>query len=565
MVDTSTSLQAPAPVSTGLKRYWQQLRNVFDSLFNAMPDRAATNVRLLILLLVSALLVAVLINLALWWHDRDFRPLYGQGEHYNLGAIMEILDKQGIGYRINPDDGQLLVHSDQIASARMAMAAGGIVSTGARSWLPENSGMGSSHYEERMQYLAALEASLSDTISGIEAVRYARVHLAVPEQSVFFRSSPPAKASVYLELYSGMRLQPDQIEGIMRLVSGSVASLDEQEVTVVDQYGNLLSQPIVLAMLAGDGDNAQPYLTNRVRIESHLEQQLANILDAAVGAGRYRVDVAAELTRDKLEQSSEQFDPNIVLRSESVEGGVPYLMDKPAPITQGPPVPPVGPNLPQKKSSEDVGEQKVIRNYEVSRQISSETHYPGAIKRLTIAVLIDSTSLKDLAKSAATASDDTTDPDATTAASLKQSEERLTELVKQGVGFDAARGDAISLALLPFAPVPAPSTAAMDQKSINQWLDIVVKVIQVILLLVTCALILLGCRKLLRPGAAVQVGEQPIGIATADEQPVLQSGEKLSPISLEEQMARYRDLAQSEPEKVAAVLKDWINRNRANG
>ena len=565
MVDTSSSLQAPAPASTGLKRYWQQLRNVFDSLFNAMPDRAATNVRLLILLLVSALLVAVLINLALWWHDRDFRPLYGQGEHYNLAAIIEILDKQGIGYRINPDDGQLLVRSDQMASARMAMAIGGIVSTGTKPWLPENSGMGSSHYEERMQYLAALEASLSDTISGIEAVRYARVHLAVPEQSVFFRSSPPAKASVYLELYSGMRLQPEQIEGIMRLVSGSVASLDEQEVTVVDQYGNLLSQPVVLAMLAGDGDNAQPYLANRVRIESHLEQQLAKILDAAVGAGRYRVDVAVELTRDKLEQSSEQFDPNIVLRSESVESGVPFLMDKPAPITQqGPPVPPVGPNLPQKKSSEDVGEQKVIRNYEVSRQISSETHYPGAIKRLTIAVLIDSITLKELAKSTETAP---TDSDAAMAAALKQSEERLTELVKQGVGFDAARGDAISLALLPFALVPAPSATAMDQKSINQWLDIVVKVVQAILLLVTCVLILLGCRKLLRSGTTVtaRVSEQPIGIASANEEAVLKSGEKLSPISLEEQVGRYRDLAQSEPEKVAAVLKDWISRNHANG
>lgn len=553
MVDKSSPFQAPAAASTRLKGYWRRLRSGFDALFSSIPDRTATNVRLVLVLLVSALLVAVLINLALWWHDRDFRPLYGQGEHFNLAAIIEMLDKQGIGYRINPDDGQILVRSDQLASARMAMAAGGIVSTGTRTWLPDSSAMGSSHYEERMQYLAALELSLSETISGIEAVRFARVHLAVPEQSVFFRSSPPAKASVYLELYSGMRLQPDQVEGIMRLVSSSVASLDEQEVTVVDQHGNLLSQAIVMAMLAGDGDSAQPLLTNRIRMESYLEQQLGKILDAAVGAGHYRVDVAVDLTRDKLEQSSEQFDPNIVLRSESVESGVPYLMDKPAPITQEPTIPPVGAKVPE-KGPEQVGEQKVIRNYEVSRQISSETHYPGAVRRLTVAVLIDSDSLT-------LPSADAPNNVSASTVSLKESEARLTELVKQGVGFDAARGDAITLALLPFAVMPAPPAAQMDQQSINQWLDIAVKVIQIILLLVTCALIALGCRKLLHPGTTVS--EQPVGITDQAQAPA--GSATLSPISLEEQMARYRDLARGEPEKVAAVLKEWINRNHTNG
>ena len=544
-MDTSSSLQAPA---TGLKGYWHRLRGAFDALFNAMPDRTATNLRLVLALLVSALLVALLINLALWWHDRDFRPLYGQGEHFNLAAIIEILDKQGFGYRINPDNGQLLVRSDQLASARMAMAAGGIVSSGTKSWLPESSAMGSSHYEERMQYLAALESSLSDTISGIEAVRYARVHLAVPEQSVFFRSSPPAKASVYLELYHGMRLQPDQVEGIMRLVSSSVASLDEQEVTVVDQYGNPLSQPVVLAMLGGDGDHAEPLLTNRIRMESYLEQQLGKILDAAVGKGHYRVDVAVELTRDKREQSAEQFDPDIVLRSESVERGVPYLLDQPEPITQEPTVPPVGTTA-AANSPERVGEQKVIRNYEVSRQISSEIHYPGTVKRLTIAVLIDSNSL-----SSPLSADDG-------AASTVSAQ--LTELVKQGVGFDAARGDLVSLASLPFAIVPAAPETALDQKSINQWLNIAIKVMQIIVLLITCALIALACRRLIYRVTPPQITEQPVGITR--EAAVLQGADSLSPISLEEQMARYRDLAQSEPEKVAAVLKEWINRNHANG
>lgn len=550
MVDKNASLQSS--VGTALKKFWHPFRDWFVSLLRGTPGGPGTNQKLLILLVVSALLVAVLINTALWWHDRDFRPLYGYGEHYNMAAIIEVLDKQEIGYRINPDDGQLLVRSSQLSGARMAMAAGGIIATGSKPWMPENSGLGSSHFVEQMQYMGALETSLSETISGIDAVRYARIHLSVPEQSVFFRSRPAAKASVYLELYSGMRLQPDQIEGIMRLVSGSVATLNEQNVTVVDQYGNLLSQAIATALLAGSDGTGHAYLTARTRIESHLELQLSKILDAVVGAGYYRVDVAVDLTHDKIEQNSEQFDPNIVLRSESVESGTPFLMDKPAPINQTPAVPAVGAKAPETRQ-EDVGEQKVIRNYEVSRQISNETRYPGQLKRLTIAVVIDNGRLK---------------PET----SLQDSKARLTALVKQATGFDASRGDAVSLAILPFASVPPPLPAT-DQKSILRWLDLGIKVIQLIILVAIFLLVVIGCRRLLRGNSSSYVSQAGSNdtIApgmTGRYKSAVPDGEtppNLTSVSLEEQVARYQSMAQHEPEKVAAVLKEWINRNHANG
>ena len=141
--------------------------------------------------------------------------------------------------------------------------------------------------------------------------------------------------------------------------------------TVVDQYGNLLSQAIATALITGSDGTGHTYLTARTHIESHLELQLAKILDAVVGPGYYRVDVAVDLTHDKIEQNSEQFDPDIVLRSESFESGTPFLMDKPAPIGQAPRVPAPGEKAPE-PGQEEVGEQKVIRNYEVSRQISNE-------------------------------------------------------------------------------------------------------------------------------------------------------------------------------------------------
>lgn len=556
-MDKNTSLQSPESISAALKKYWHQLYGWSASILRGTPGSSGTNQRLLILLVVSALLIAVLINTALWWHDRDFRPLYGYGENYNMAAIIDILDKQGIGYRINPDDGQLLVRANQLSEARMAMASGGIIAFGSKPWMPEQSSLGSSRFVEQMQFLGALETSLSETISGISAVRYARVHLSVPEQSVFFRSRPAAKASVYLELYSGMRLQPDQVEGIMRLVSGSVATLNEQEVTVVDQYGNLLSQAIATALITGGDGTSDSYFTARARIESHLEWQLSKILDAVVGPGYYRVDVAADLTYDKIEQNSEQFDPNIVLRSESIETGTPFLMDKPAPIGQAPAVPAPGTQAPesgkQSGQQEDIGEQKVIRNYEVSRQISNETRYPGQLKRLTIAVVIDDDRLK---------------PETT----IQDSEAKLTTLIKQAAGFDASRGDAVSLAILPFASVPPP-LPSNDQKSFHRWLDLGIRVFQLILLAALLLLIVLGCRRLLRdgfllPSRSADINSPSVAGMADPFRTAVADGEiptDLTPVTLEEQVARYRVLAQDEPEKVAAVLKEWINRNHANG
>ena len=546
----NTSLQSSEGVSTVFKKYWHQLHGWFTAILKGTP--AGTNQRLLLLLVVSALLIAVLINTALWWHDRDYRPLYGYGEHYNMSAIIGILDQQGIGYRINPDDGQLLVRANQLSAARMAMATGGIIATGSKPWMPEQSGLGSSRFVEQMQFLGALETSLSETISGIDAVRFARVHLSIPEQSVFFRSRPAAKASVYLELYSGMRLQPDQVAGIMRLVSGSIATLDEQAVTVVDQYGNLLSQAIATALITGSDGTGHAYLTARTHIESHLELQLAKILDAVVGPGYYRVDVAVDLTHDKIEQNSEQFDPDIVLRSESFESGTPFLMDKPAPIGQAPKVPAPGEKAPE-PGQEEVGEQKVIRNYEVSRQISSETRYPGQLKRLTIAVVIDDGRLK---------------PETT----IQDSEAKLTTLIKQAAGFDASRGDAVSLAILPFATVPPPLPTT-DYKSVHHWLDLGIQVMQLVLLLALLLLIVLGCRKLLGGGSPSRsTGSISTAVPGITPGPTVTSAvtdsalpPERTPVTLEEQVAQYQRLAEDEPEKVAAVLKEWINRNHPNG
>ncbi|MFK0572406.1 flagellar basal-body MS-ring/collar protein FliF [Endozoicomonas sp.] len=521
--------------------YWLRIKTTLASLLKpGHQANTSVNVQLIWLLVISAFVIALLFSLMLWWHDRDFRPLYGQGEHYNMAGVVEILDKQGIDYRINPDNGLLLVRGDRLSAARMAMAAGGIVApaTAESPLLQEKQALGSSHFMEQMRYLATLEVSLSATIASLQAVRNVRVHLAVPEQSVFFRERPAAKASVYLELFSGTRLQPEQVEGIMRLISGSVAGLEEQQVTVVDQYGNLLSQSLVHGLSGSDEGISRQYLAARTRIETHLEMQLAKILDAVVGAGNYRADVAAELTLDRQEQNSERFGPATVLRSESIESGTPGLTN----LQQGqqglPAVAEVPANTPVAGSGETPGEQKIIRNYEVNRLVSNETRYPGQVKRLTVAVVINA--------------GDFGPP------SLPESQAKLTALVKQAVGFDAERGDEVSIGILPFAtPVPPPAENKVDL--LAPWVDLAIKTVLFIALI--AAIIMCGLwfrQRILSPGPASEtVSETETTAAIPDT--------RFPPASLEEHIDQLRNLTLNEPEKVATVLKQWIASNQYHG
>ena len=297
---------------------WQQF---YASLQPTAKARSSTNGALVWAVILGALFIALAISLLLWWQGRDYQPLYGLGEHYSTAAIVETLEKQGIHYRINPDSGQLLVSRQHIAQARMAMATAGIFLKNPmlQQELPPRDALGSSHFMEQAHYLAALEVSLSNTIASLTAVRSVRVHLAVPERTVFFREQPAASASVYLDLYGGTNLTPEQVEAIMRLVNSSVTGLSEQQVTVVDQYGNLLSESVAANLHSGQNTTSRHSLTARIGIEQHIERQLTKILDAIAGAGNYRVDVAADLTSNKEEINSEQFGPESVIRSESIE------------------------------------------------------------------------------------------------------------------------------------------------------------------------------------------------------------------------------------------------------
>ncbi len=402
---------------------WQKLTETLGRVFSTKDAKPSLDTRKILLFGGGGLLtIALLISCWLWVQDRDYQPLYGRHELYDSGAVMEVLEQQGIHYRLHPESGQILVRSSDTTRARMELATAGIIlpvrSPASKS--DKNSPLGISHFQERTRYLQGIEEDLAITIHGLDAVRRARVHLAVPESSTFLRDTPPARASVSLELYQGETLSRARVRGVIELVAGSVVGLDSQNVVVIDQSGNLLSMDV------NELDKQVSAISQQVQIQSQvehrLEQQVSKLVEALTGPGNYRVDVAVEMDFSNQEQAKEDYGPDDgVLRSESSrQTGVESADDTQQ--TTG-----------EKNSA---AQQQFIKNYEVNRTISRIKAAPGQLVRLSVAVLLNHRSI-DNGKSA------------------PWSEQELTglrTLIQQAVGYKESRSDKVTVNSMSFFP-----------------------------------------------------------------------------------------------------------------
>lgn len=479
-----------------LKKLWQSL-----------AVEKSKNMQLTLLVFGVALILGLVLLLLFWHQERDYRPLYSYDDNYDLTTAIKILEASGIDYRLHPDSRQLLIATDDLAEARMAMANGGMPApalAGSR-WLEEKPGLGSSHYLEQKRFLKGLEEELSKTIISLQPIRSAKVHLAVPEQTAFLRDMPSPKAAVYLELIPGYDLKPLQAEAIMRLISGSLPGLNLSDVHVVDQHGHLLSQTVAEYISADNGLH-RGWLEQKHFLESSLEKQVGKVLEVIAGSGHYKVNVVVELDTQKWESSSETYTPGAI-RSESLE------------IKKS-----------EADDTDDPGNEKKVRNYEVNRQLNNEVHLPGQLRRLSIAVLLNAE-----------------------APGIKQNssesfKESLTPLIQQAVGFDENRGDKITLSLLTFSqpeywqPVP-------DKKSelfSREWL-----ILLVVLLSVALGLFFWFGFKKRRKYSLKQ--QEPAADTTPQsrQEPIWED-------DLEQRLKPAREQAIRSPDRVAAVLKQWL-------
>src|SRR5690606_10134472 len=281
-----------------------------------------------------------------------------------------------------------------------------------------------------------LEGELARTIASVRSVRNARVHLALPKQSVFVRDVRKPRASVFLELYAGRELSRDQVEAIVNLVASSVAEMDRVDVSVVDQHGNLLSKPEEQSteFLA----TKQLEYTNRV--QSSITQAVNNILRPVLGDDNYKAEVSADIDFTVQEQTQELFNPDLIaLRSEQllseentgkINGGIPGALSNQPPAEANAPEQALGTG--QGAGAPVSRRSETTRNYEVDRTLSYQQQQVGRLRRLTVAVVVnDRVSFNENGEAVYSPWSD-------------NDLQRLEVLVRDAVGFSAARGDSVN-------------------------------------------------------------------------------------------------------------------------
>jgi flagellar M-ring protein FliF len=537
------------------------------------------------LMLAASAIIALLAGGWMWSQAQDYRVLFSNVSDRDGGAIVASLQQMNVPYKFAEGGGAILVPASEVHDARLKLASQGLPKGGLVGFeLMENQKFGTSQFLEQVNFQRALEGELARSVQALAAVSGARVHLAMAKQSVFMREQQKPSASVLVNLYPGRSLDPQQVNGIVHLVSSSVPNLPVKNVTVVDQSGNLLSKTDESNSSAGLDPNQLKYLQ---ALEQSYVKRIEAILIPIVGPENVRAQVAADVDFAHSEQMDELYKPNqnpenSAVRSQQTsesstvtgygEGGVPgALSNQPplpatAPITTAPPAPPGQPPAPGVPGTPDpAGAEPAIPvkppantrkdatiNYEVDKTIQHVRRPVGGIKRLSVAVVVNHRKVTDANGVVSTQP-------------LGETERaQITDLVKEAMGFNRERGDSLNVVNSPFTDM---EREAVPDLPLWRQPEVIELAKQIAKTLLIGALILYLVLGVLRP-MLKRMNQPP------PESPPLLSGnsedQALQPISAqqtpqlsqedhEQRLALARQLARDDPKMVASVIKQWVS------
>lgn len=392
------------------------------------------------LLVTVGLLIAVIVTVLLWGLRPSYVTLLSGLEGREAARAVEVLQRESIRHRLEPTSGALQVASTELHEARLLLATEGVPRDSGVGFeiLDESQGITTSRLMENARYHRALEGELARSIASLRSVEAARVHLALPRQSVFIREQSQPSASVVVSVHPGRRLDDAQIAGVVHLVASSVPELVAERVSVVDQQGRLLSQRAEDAR-SGLSDR---HLEYQERLEKAYVQRILDILTPVLGADAVRAQVTADVDFTQIERTEESFDPERrVLRSEQLqedENSTPGPQGIPGALSNQPPEDGeavVGDVLSEAGGSAVSSRSSVraTRNFEIDRTVSHIRQAPASLRRLSVAVVVDHEAVPGAEGGA-----DRVPLDA-------EKLERITALVRDAVGFDPARGDSVNV------------------------------------------------------------------------------------------------------------------------
>lgn len=516
----------------------------------------------LLSIIALSMVAAIVVAGWTWTRTPTFAVLFSNVSERDGGNIIAALQQMNTPFRFSESGGAILVPQHQVHELRMRLASQGLPKGGVVGFeLMETQKLGMSQFIEQINFQRALEGELTRSIQSLAAVQGARVHLAIPKQTGFMRDEQKPSASVVLNIHPGRTLDPNQVAGIAHMVASSVPHLPAANVSVIDQSGNLLSAE------KGNGRNAgldASQLKYMQEIEASTVRRIENILAPMVGAGNFRAQVTADIDFSQAEQVAETYKPNsspeISIRSQQVSesgAGSPAAAGVPGALSNQPPVPATAPlTAPPAPGAAAaaaapaaggaMGRRDATTNYELDKTIRHVRQPVGAIKRLSVAVVINHR--KTVAQ----------DGKASYKPLASKEMAQINDLVKEAMGFNKDRGDTLNVQNSPFATAdaePVEETPLWKNPTLIGW---VLEGLKYLIFAGLAAYLFFGVvkpflRKLMDSASRIPVIAEETAFAAPGT------------ASYDQKVQAARDLARQEPKVVATVIKDWVGGNQPAG
>lgn len=480
-----------------------------------------------------ALLLGAVILVVSTMNATNYSPLFTGLDPRDAGEIIQTLKDDKVPYKLTDNGSAILVPDDQVYETRINLAAAGMPRGGTVGFeLFNQNSLGTTDFERKLKYNWALQGELTRTIREMREVDDARVHIVLPERSLFVEEQKSATASVLLQLKPRATLTEGQVRGITNLISYSVEGLQPENVTVLDSNGNILSESLRYdSSLPISGEVLTAQLKIKESVEQKLEESVGSMLERVFGLGKVVTRVNADLNFDYKESSAEKYSPVIddtgLLRSEQE-----YIEEYTGGSGAAVGVPGISSNIPSYQGSDDgesssqYNKRDITRNYELNKTNEKTITPPGAIKRLTVAVWLDG-------------------------ALPPEQLAQVKAAVEAAVGISAARGDEVTIESMAFErpnledfgqPVAAETGADLAQ----YW------PYAVLLLVVVGGVLVIGRRKRSpQKGSNLDVVMEPVEPVSVGEL----AGEVAESRKVENEL---RDYARQKPQEAAKLLRTWL-------
>lgn len=485
---------------------------------------------------VAVLTLVAVLGLSYWVGSRpDMVPLYTGLEAKDAGAVREKLKEMKVPHEVGGDGTAILVSAKEVYRVRLDLASQGLPRGNKGFEIFDQSKFGTTEFQNKVNLLQALQGELTRTIEQLEEVEKARVHIVMPEDSLYKKNEKPASASIMLKLKPQKELSKEQVKGIVNLVAHSIQGLKPENITVVDAMARVLNEAPEQQGGVGSGTLTQVEMTKKMQEE--LQKNLQSLLDQVLGPGKAAARVNLELSFDQRTVDKQTFEPvvddkGIVRSSQDVSEnyrGTANAPGGPAGATSNIP----GYVTANPNSQSNYEKKEAVRNYEINETKEKVVAAPGSIRRLAVAVLVDE-SISPL------------------------QQDSLAKTVSSAVGINPARGDVLSVERLPFSTELADRQKQEEEEYKRQqaqalWL----KVALVLLLAGTLfAIIRLYLKRKERERELDELKQ----VLAAEEPAAAGKEQELSPEERrrQEQRQAIEQMAKSRPDDIAQMIKAWL-------